>query len=104
SWAHHEDAATAVLAALGAQAGVYNVAEDNPVRRRDLANGIALLLGVSPPRFPPRWATPLGGAVGPTLARSLRISNRKLRETTGWATRYPTTLEGIADILRRSPA
>ena len=104
SWAHHDDAASAVLAALGAPAGVYNVVEDNPMRRRDLANGIALLLGVSPPRFLPRWATLLGGAVGPTLARSLRVSNRKLRETTGWAARYPTALEGIADILRRSPA
>jgi nucleoside-diphosphate-sugar epimerase len=104
SWAHHEDGAKAVLAALGAEAGVYNVVEDQPMRRRELANGIAQLLGVSPPRFLPRWATVFGGVVGPTIARSLRISNRKLRQATGWAPRYATTLEGIAEILRRSPA
>ena len=104
SWAHHQDAASAVLAALGAQAGVYNVVEDKPMRRRELANGIAQLLGVSPPRLLPTWATVFGGVLGPTIARSLRVSNQKLRQATGWAPRYSTTLEGIAGILRRSPA
>jgi nucleoside-diphosphate-sugar epimerase len=104
SWAHHEDAARAVVAALGAEAGVYNVVEDQPMRRSELANGIAQLLGVPPSRFPPRWATMFGGVVGPTIARSLRISNRKLRQATGWSPRYSTTLEGIAEIIRRSPA
>jgi nucleoside-diphosphate-sugar epimerase len=100
SWAHHDDAASAVVAALGVPAGTYNVVEDEPMRRRDLANGVAKLLGVSPPRFLPRWATLLGGVVGETIARSLRISNRKLRQATGWAPRYPTTLDGMADLLR----
>src|SRR5689334_11835358 len=31
----HDDAASAVLAALGARAGVYNIADDEPLRRRD---------------------------------------------------------------------
>ena len=37
----HDDAATAVVAALGLPAGAYNVADDEPLRRRDMANVIA---------------------------------------------------------------
>ena len=99
SWIAQDDAAAAVVAALGVPAGTYNVVESEPMRRRDLADGIARLLGTSPPRFLPSWATPFGGAVGPTLARSLRISNRKLRGASDWVPRYPTTLEGLASII-----
>jgi nucleoside-diphosphate-sugar epimerase len=99
SWAAHDDAASAVVAALGVPAGVYNVAEDEPVRRRDLANGIAQLLGVRPPRFLPRWATHFGGSLGETLARSLRVSNRKLKRVSGWTPRYGTTLEGFEAVI-----
>ena len=99
SWISHDDAAAAVVAALDAPAGIYNVVDDQPLRRREIADGIARLLGARPPRFLPRWATPLGGAVGATLARSLRISNRKLREATGWAPRDRTVLEGLAGIV-----
>ena len=100
SWAAHDDAAAAVVAALGVPAGIYNVV-DEPMRRRELANGLARLLEVRPPRFLPAWATPLGGAVGPTMARSLRISNRKLREASGWSPRYRTALDGF-EAVRRS--
>jgi nucleoside-diphosphate-sugar epimerase len=99
SWAAHDDAAAAVVAALGVPAGVYNVV-DEPMRRRELADGLARMLEVRPPRFLPGWATPLGGAVGPTMARSLRISNRKLRETSGWSPRYRTALDGLEAIQR----
>jgi nucleoside-diphosphate-sugar epimerase len=56
SWAEHEDAARGVVAALGVPAGIYNVVEDEPMRRRELANGIAQVLGVRPPRLLRRWA------------------------------------------------
>ena len=100
SWIAHEDAAGAVVAALEGPAGIYNAVEDEPMRRRELADGLARLIGVGPPRFLPAWATPLGGAVGPTIVRSLRVSNRKLRDAGGWAPRYPTELEGMGEILR----
>jgi 2-alkyl-3-oxoalkanoate reductase len=99
SWAEHEDAARAVVAALGVPAGIYNVVEDEPMRRRELANGIARLLGVRPPRLLPHWAASLGGAVGEPMARSLRISNRKLRSASGWAPRYRTALDGFGAII-----
>jgi 2-alkyl-3-oxoalkanoate reductase len=99
SWSAHQDAASAVVAALGVPAGVYNVVEDEPMRRRDLANGIAGLLGVRPPRMLPRWTARLGGSVGEMLVRSLRISNRKLRNASGWAPRYRTTLDGFEAVI-----
>jgi len=95
SWVSHDDAASAVVAALGIPAGIYNVVDEEPMRRRDLANGIARLLGVRPPRFFPAWAARLAGSVGATLSRSLRISNRKLERSSDWRPRYPTALDGL---------
>lgn len=100
SWIAHDDAAAAVVAALDVPAGIYNVVEDEPLRRRDLAEGLAQTLGVKSPRFLPGWVTALGGGVAATLARSLRISNRKLREASEWAPRYPTALDGLRPIVR----
>jgi nucleoside-diphosphate-sugar epimerase len=99
SWLAHEDAGSAVASALTVPAGIYNVVEDEPGRRRELADGIARLIGSPAPRFLPAWAARLGGAVGGTLARSLRISNRKFRETSGWAPRYRTALEGFEAVI-----
>jgi nucleoside-diphosphate-sugar epimerase len=99
SFVAHDDAATAVVAALGVPAGIYNVTEHEPMRRRELAEGIAQLVGARPPRFPPRWAARLAGSLGETLSRSLRISNRKLESACGWSPRYPTMLDGLRAIV-----
>jgi nucleoside-diphosphate-sugar epimerase len=95
----HDDAATAVVAALHAKPGEYNVVDDEPVRREVYAGTLAALIGAKPPRFPPDWATPLFG-VARALARSLRISNRKLRNETGWRPGYPSVREGWVETLR----
>jgi hypothetical protein len=52
------------------------------------------VLGVAPPRLPPPWLKYLFGSLGEMLARSLRISNRKLRDACGWTPRYPSMREG----------
>jgi len=80
-------------------AGVYNVVEDEPLRRRELADGIARLIGVKPPRFLPAWTRYLAGSVCEMLARSLRISSRRLREAGGWPPRHPTMLHGLRAFL-----
>jgi nucleoside-diphosphate-sugar epimerase len=95
----HDDAATAVVAALGVRAGVYNVTDDEPLRRREFFGSLAEALGVAPPKLPPMWMVPLFGSLGETLARSLRISNRKLRDETGWAPRYPSVREGWRAVI-----
>jgi nucleoside-diphosphate-sugar epimerase len=100
----HDDAASAVVASLQARPGAYNVSDDEPVRKEVYAGTLASLLGVGPPRFPPRWATPLFGAPGAMLSRSLRISNDKLRTETGWRPGYPSVREGWVATLDAAKA
>lgn len=96
---HHDDAASAVLAALRARAGTYNVSDDEPLRRREYVDTLAAALGTPPPKLPPAWLAWLGGSLTKLLARSQRISNRKLREETGWAPQYPSVREGWPAVL-----
>jgi nucleoside-diphosphate-sugar epimerase len=92
----HDDAASAVVAALDAPAGIYNVVDDEPLRRRELAAAIAGALGVKPPRAFPQWLVPFMGSSARLLARSQRISNGKLRAMTGWVPRFASAREGWA--------
>jgi hypothetical protein len=48
----------------------------------------------------PAWMTVLFGSAGRLLARSLRISNRKLREASGWSPRYPSARDGWKDVVQ----
>ena len=95
----HEDAAGAVLAALDVAPGTYNVSDDQPLRHRDFVDALAGAVGAVPPRLPPGWVALLGGSLMRLLARSLRISNRKLREASGWTPRFPTVREGFASAV-----
>jgi nucleoside-diphosphate-sugar epimerase len=90
----HDDAATAVIAALGARAGIYNVADDEPLRRREFADTLAALIDVPPLKLLPWWVTRLMGSLGELMARSERISARKLRAESGWKPKYPSVREG----------
>jgi 2-alkyl-3-oxoalkanoate reductase len=92
----HDDAARAVVAALGVPSGPYNVTDDEPLRRADYVAALAAALDVPTPRFLPAWTRSLFGAAADTLARSQRISNRRLREATGWIPHYPSVREGFA--------
>jgi nucleoside-diphosphate-sugar epimerase len=96
----HDDAATAVVACLRAPGGIYNIVDDEPVRRRDYFDALAQVLDVPPPRIPPHWMAYLIGSVGPLLARSQRMSNRKLRGAIGWAPKYPSVRDGWPATLR----
>ena len=96
----HDDAASAVVAALEAPQGIYNVADDQPVRRARYFELLACNLGLNSPNFFPEWATPLFGSVGQVLSRSLRLSNAKLRKATSWTPRFPSVREGWPAMLR----
>jgi 2-alkyl-3-oxoalkanoate reductase len=97
----HDDAAAAVVAALQVPTGTYNVVDDEPMTRRELATDIATMLGVPAPRFLPRWIGRLGGSLGETLSRSQRISNRKLREASGWRPETPNARIGVEQVLQQ---
>jgi nucleoside-diphosphate-sugar epimerase len=99
----HDDAATAVVAALSARAGAYNISDDEPVSRAEYFRSLASALGVPPPRFVPRWMSLAFGSMGELLSRSERISNRKFRDETGWRPRFPSVLEGWAAMFGPEP-
>jgi nucleoside-diphosphate-sugar epimerase len=87
SWIHIDDAASAVVAALGATPGVYNVAEPNPAPRSDHAAAIAIAVGRSRLRSLPSPIVWLGGQGITSLARAQRISSAALSDDTGWQPR-----------------
>ena len=91
---HIDDAAAAVVAALEAPAGVYNVADDEPLTKAEYFKAVAASIGVRPPRVPPLGLARVAGSAGRLQARSLRVSNRRFREAAGWAPRYPSAREG----------
>lgn len=89
-----DDAASSVLAALGAPAGTYNVVDDDPLRRRDYVDALARALGRARLRVVPAWLAGLGGSKTRMLMRSHRMSNRRLKDATGWSPAYPSAREG----------
>ena len=100
----HDDAATAAAAALTVPPGTYNVADDEPVTRRDYFDSLARALGLPPPKPFPWWARALLGSLGEVLSRSQRISNRKLKAAANWAPRYRSVHEGWPSVAAALPA
>lgn len=91
----HEDAASAVVALVGAPAGPYNVSDDEPLSRRDFAAAIAKAVGAKDPKPMPGFLAALGGKTMELMSRSQRMSNAKLKAATGWAPRFRSAREGI---------
>lgn len=96
----HDDAASAVVAALGVPAGIYNVADDEPLTHRDYVNALAEAVGAPPPHFLPALAGRLMGSLGGLMSRSERISNRRFKDVSGWAPTYTSAREGWPAIAR----
>lgn len=80
---HTDDIGPAVLAALTAPSGVYNVGAE-PVRRGDLVQGFAEAVGRDSVGFMGPLLTRLSGRRAEPLARSLRVSSDHFRSHTGW--------------------
>ena len=74
-----DDAATAIAAALRVPAGTYNVADTDPPTNAEIDAALATAVGVGALRTRPPQDGP--------LARSQRVSNRRLRAASGWAPR-----------------
>ncbi len=88
SWIHIDDAAAAVVAALEAPTGIYNVAESDPVRRADHLSAVAASLGKRRLRGLPSFFVTLGGPPVEALARSQRVSSAALSAATSWQPRH----------------
>jgi hypothetical protein len=92
---HADDAAAAVVAALDAPAGTYDVVDDEPMRRRDQRTAIGAAVGRR--RLHQMW-TPKR-VVGP-LGDSQRVTNQRFRDKTDWAPVYPSAREEWAVTVR----
>lgn len=101
----HDDAASAAVAALDIPAGIYNVSDDEPLRRGEWTAALAGAFGLPLPNPMPGWMVRLGGSTMELLSRSQRMSNRRLRSASTWTPRYPSVREGfgaVAGQLRRN--
>ena len=86
-----DDAATAVVAALDAPEGVYNVCDDVPLTRRDSDAALAAAVGVKRLVRAPA----VGGGAMALFKLSNRPTNARFKEATGWSPRYPSVGEGF---------
>jgi nucleoside-diphosphate-sugar epimerase len=91
---HLADAAAAVLAALDAPPGVYNVVDDQPLTKKEYAQAVGSALGVKPWIDLPGRLARAGGKKTDILTRSTRVSNKKFKKATGWSPKYPSAREG----------
>lgn len=77
-------AGRAVVAALDAPAGVYNIADGDPPTTRSLGLAAADALGRKPPRRLPGGLIRRFNPDTEVLMRSHRIDNRRFSDATGW--------------------
>ncbi|MCU1691290.1 MAG: epimerase [Frankiales bacterium] len=89
---HHDDAARAVLAALTAPEGTYDVGDDVPLTRAETVAAQAAALGLRRLRQLPAAAG--RGSTAAALTRSHRVRNRRFRDASGWQPRWPSAREG----------
>jgi nucleoside-diphosphate-sugar epimerase len=102
---HTDDVAGAAVAALDAPAGIYNAVEDEPVTRRDYLDAFTDAFSIRKLRPMPTWLVKLAsGSAAAAVIRSWRVSNKKLRDATGWSPRYPSVREGWPAVAREREA
>jgi nucleoside-diphosphate-sugar epimerase len=93
---HTDDLGPALLVALTAPAGIYNVVDDEPLRRRDHLAVLAAAAGVPTARPLPSWLSRVSSAPLRSLTRSHRISADRFRAL-GWRPTVPSRREGWPD-------
>jgi nucleoside-diphosphate-sugar epimerase len=97
---HRDDICAAIWRCFTAPAsvpgGIFNVVDDAPARRMDVAAWVSRRLGRAEPVFDEN----LPGRRRAEMPDRI-IENRKLRETLGWRPRYPSYREGYETLLSR---
>lgn len=95
---HRDDICSAIFAAFKAPPEchneVFNVADDDPSPKAEVAAWLAHQLGIPPPEFS---GLPVGGRSAVTPDRV--IANGKLKRVLGWRPGYPSFREGYENIL-----
>ncbi len=81
-----DDAANAIVAALErGDSGIYDIVDDNPLRRAEITAAIAAAVGRKRLHSLPAWLMRLVGGPGiDALSRGQRVSNSRFKVATGW--------------------
>jgi nucleoside-diphosphate-sugar epimerase len=92
-----DDAAAAVVGALDAPAGVYDIVDDETLTREQQGRALARAVGRRRLRQAPSIGTP---KMASYLAASQRVSNRRFREAARWRPAFPSVREGYPALVR----
>jgi nucleoside-diphosphate-sugar epimerase len=100
SFIHSDDIGPAVARAIDAPVGVYNICDDEPLRRAELHAVFAAALGGRRLREPGTLVARAGGSRAATMARSQRLSNAAFKKATGWEPGVPSARTGWRAVIR----
>jgi nucleoside-diphosphate-sugar epimerase len=95
-----EDAARALVAALDAPAGLYDVVDDEPLTRQELADILSEVMGRNVKLMPVWFSRGLLRAGAAHMLRSQRVSNAAYVAATGWHPTVPSAREGLPLLAR----
>lgn len=90
------DAATALVAAIDAPSGVYDVVDDDPLPRSEVNRLYLAAVGTSVERALPDSGGELTRTALAFLLRSHRVSNSSFREVTGWRPSMPSVADAVS--------
>jgi nucleoside-diphosphate-sugar epimerase len=94
------DGAAAIVAALSAPGGTYNIVDDTPLTKHDYAEACCAAVGVQHwIGAPGRLGLLLGDRLT-SMTRSLRVSNQRFRDAAGWQPRYPSAADGYRSMAQ----
>jgi nucleoside-diphosphate-sugar epimerase len=95
---HVADIVNGVIAALGAPAGAYNLADDLPASGNAVTAEACRLLGLEPPPLQSIEDAGLSASARAFYAENRRVANGKAKRVLGWSPRYPTYREGLRSL------
>ena len=96
---HVDDIVSGALAALEGPAGAYNLADDEPCGQNTVIEHACRLLGIAPPPLQTMDEAALSPMARAFYGENRRVANGKAKRELGWAPRFPTYREGLADCL-----
>jgi hypothetical protein len=97
---HVDDIVSAVIAALDAPPGAYNIADDAPCSQNDVIEEACRLLGRAPPPLLPIERASLSPQAAAFYAENRRVSNGKAKRLLGWSPRHADHRAGLAACYR----
>ncbi len=92
-----DDAAAAVVAALGAPTATYDIVDDEPLTLAERRSALAAAVGRRRLWGAPGWMAPKRAHY---LTQSQRVSNRAFRAATDWSPRSRSVREGFSKLVR----